>query len=315
MAGHPARNGADGAVKPLPREWVRSWISALHGFEAQHVRLEAALVRAVDHLTAGDEESAKEALDLGRIERLSPEGAVLADAVAAELDISPLGMAVGIRSLPWGGLDHVAQLALFRRFGGAAHQFEKAGNPDQPRWPKDAPDSQGGEYARTNAAVGSAEPDARLGVGGNGGPPIDGSPETLGIGHNGGPPLDDLPDIPEEEPPTAQLRNAVIRNIAVWALKRGLVALIPGVGEAAAIVQLGVWVYQYLPYIDAYIQSPQTLEDLQNAANDPSTRLRNPPHRRADTRRKRRLFKGSDRSAGESCPHLNIASLADFWLV
>jgi hypothetical protein len=78
-----------------------------------------------------------------------------------------------------------------------------------------------------------------------------------------------MPDVPPDEPETPKQVNALIKSLGVWLLKRGIVALIPGVGEAAAIVQLGVWLYQYLPYLDAYIQAPQSLEDLQNAANDP----------------------------------------------
>ena len=89
------------------------------------------------------------------------------------------------------------------------------------------------------------------------------------IGHNGGPPLDDPPDIPQEEPPTAQLRNAIVRNLAGWLLRRGVAVLIPGAGEALAVVQLGVWVYQSLPFINAYLDGPKTLDELNDAANDP----------------------------------------------
>jgi len=264
--GIPLAMEQSGVVQPLPRHWVRSWISALHGFEAQNTRLEPALIRASAHLTVGDEGKAQRALDLVKIERLSPEGAVLMRAVAEELGISPLEMAVGTRSLPWGVGNLGPQLALFRHFARAAAEFEKGDNPDQPRWPKGAPDSQGGEYAPANGGVGSADvaPETRR----IGGPSLEDAREPPGIGHNGGPPLDDMPDIPEEEP-APKLVNALLKSLATWLVKRGVVALIPGVGEAAAIVQLGVWLYQYLPYLDAYIQSPQSLQDLQDAANDP----------------------------------------------
>jgi hypothetical protein len=253
--GIPLAMEQDGAVQPLPDHWVRSWVTALHGFEAHHARLGAALLRAAEHLSAGDEDKAREALDRVKIERLSPEGDALMRAVAAELGISPLDMAVGTKSLPWGATNHFTHLALFRRFGGAAFAFEKGGNPNQPRWPGGSPDSQGGRYAPANAGTDSTN----------------GAAESAqpGIGHNGGPPLDDPPEVPEEKPLTAQLRNAIIKNVAGWLLRRAIVALIPGVGEVAAVIQLGVWLYEYSPTINAYLQPPQTLEELQNAASDP----------------------------------------------
>jgi hypothetical protein len=267
--GIPLAMEQDGIVQPLPRQWVRSWVTALHGFEAQDAPLEPALIRASVYLTAGDDDKAQQTLDLVKIERLSPEGVAVMRAVAEELGIAPLEMAVGTRSLPWGIGNLGPQLAMFRHFGRAAAEFEKGDNPDEPRWPKGAPDSQGGEYAPADGGAGSTEPEAETrGIGDNGGPPLD-PPEPPSIGHNGGPPLDDMPDIPEEEPETPKLINALLKNLGAWLVKRGVVALIPGVGEAAAIVQLGVWLYQYLPYLDAYIQPPQSLQDLQDAANDP----------------------------------------------
>ena len=137
--GIPLAMEQDGAIQPLPRRWVRSRIRALHGFEAQDARLEPALMCASAYLTAGDEGKAQQALDLAKIDRLSPEGKVLMWAVAEELGIAPLEMAVGTRSLPWGIGNLGVQIARFRRFGGAARAFEKADNPDQPRWPKGAP--------------------------------------------------------------------------------------------------------------------------------------------------------------------------------
>lgn len=264
--GIPLAMEQDGVVQPLPRYWVRSWVTALHGFEAQDAQLEPALIRASAHLTVGDEGKAQQVLDLVRIERLSPEGAVLMRAVAEELGISPVEMAVGARSLPWGIGNLGPQLALFRHFGRAAAEFEKGGNPNQPRWPEGAPDSQGGRYAPGSPTGGPASGQSdnpRVRIGGN----SDGVPDTQ-LDDNAEPPPEDMPDIPAEKPPTDKLINAIIRSLATWLLKRGVVALIPGVGEAAAIVQLGVWLYQYLPYLDAYIQPSQSLQDLQDAAKD-----------------------------------------------
>ena len=231
--GIPLAMEQDGSVQTLPNGWVRFWVAALHGFEAQHKPLVTALDRAARYLAEGNEP------------------------VAGDLGIAPLVMPIGTKSLPWGAGDHVQQRALFRRFGNAASAFEKAGNPDQPRWPKYAPDSQGGRYAPGNAGAGS--PDSATGRGQSDRPPV-------GIGDNKGPAFDDMPEIPEDEPP-AELRKLIIKNIAQWLIRRAVVALIPGVGEAAAIVQAGIWLYEYLPDLDAYIQPPQTLEELQDAAN------------------------------------------------
>jgi len=230
----------------------------LHGAEAQHEKIEAALIHASAHLTAGDESGAQLALDLAKIERLSPEGAVLMRAVAEELSIPPLEMRIGMRSPPWGVGNLGIQIALFRQFGGAASEFEK-GDSDQNRWSKGDPESRGGEYAPANAggetAAGQSD-NPRVRIGNN----SDGIPDAQLS--------DDMPDIPEEEP-APKIVNGLLKSLGIWLLKRGVVALIPGVGEAAPIVQLGAWLYEYLPYLDAYIQSPKSLQDLQDAVNDP----------------------------------------------
>ena len=235
----------------------------LHGCEARHAQLGPALVRASAYLTGGKPDQAQQALDLSRIDRLSPEGDVLMRAVAEDLGISPIELPVGTRSAPWGIANLGVQIALFRQFGGAALEFEKS---NENGWPGGAPDSKGGEYAPANSGGSTAAGESdnpRVRIGGN----SDGVPDaqhddTIESS------FDDMPDIPETEP-APKIVNALLKSLGIWLIKRGVVALIPGVGEAAAIVQLGVWLYKYLPYLDAYIQSPQSLQDLQDAANDP----------------------------------------------
>jgi hypothetical protein len=93
--------------------------------------------------------------------------------------------------------------------------------------------------------------------------------EGPGRGHNDGPPLDDPPEIPEDRPPDAQIRNAVIKCVARWLLRRGVAMLIPGAGEVIAGLQLAEWIYESLPYINAYLDKPKTLDELNDAVDNP----------------------------------------------
>jgi hypothetical protein len=265
--GIPLAMEQDGAIQPLPRRWIRSWITALHGFEAQDARLEPALTRASAYLTVGDEGKAQQALDLAKIDRLSPEGTILMRAVAEELGIAPLAMAVGTRSLPWGIGNLGVQIAQFRRFGGAARAFEKADDPDQPRWPKGAPDSQGGRYAPGNAGSdsGNAETETPR-IGHNGGPPLDDEPDAE---DNAGPAPEDMPDIPENEPDKRRIINQLIKGLVKWLITRGVAEFIPGVGEALFIIDAASWIVEYMPYIQAYFDKPRTLMELNDAASQP----------------------------------------------
>jgi hypothetical protein len=159
-----------------------------------------------------------------------------------------------------------AAARLFDLFAGAAIELEKIYNPGQPRWPAGAPASQGGRFAPAGPASGAPPNSAPSSA-----PPSSssGSEATPGVGHNEGPPLDELPDIPVEDPGVEKLRNIVARAVALWLLKRGVAMLVPGVGEAIAIIGTAVWLYQKLPYINAFLEKPQTLEELQTRANDP----------------------------------------------
>ncbi len=214
-------------------------------------------------LTIGKQAAAQDALNASKLDRLSPEGAALMAAVADRFEIKAAVMPVGIRCLPWGAGDVGALAELFDPFADAARALEKAWDQSKhPRWPPGTPASQGGRFApgQGPASSPSTQPPS----------PPGGTNSSPGIGHNGGPPLDDPPDVPVEMPSTMQLRNAVIRNVAIWLLRRGVVALIPGAGEALLVIQLGLWLYKYCQYINAYLQKPQTLAELNDAAKFPA---------------------------------------------
>ena len=69
-------------------------------------------------------------------------------------------------------------------------------------------------------------------------------------------PPPDTPEIPEEPPPTTRLRNIVVRGL-VRALGRNI----------WLAVEAGSWVYNHKDEINAYFDSPKTLEELQDAAS------------------------------------------------
>jgi hypothetical protein len=258
----------NGAVRPLPDEWVRAWVVRLHGFESQPADVALALARASHYLTVGDEAAAQNALDLSKLDRVSPEGAALMSVVAARFGIEPAALPVGGLSAPWGTGNLTVLARLFDPFAAAAIALERDwlekewDETKHPRWPQGAPARQGGRFA-----PGQQSPSTSAGAE----PPSPAEPTpSPGIGHNWLPRPDDPPVVPEEEPPTAQLRNAIIKDVAMWLLRRGVLALVPGVGEALVVIQLGVWLYQYLPFINAYLSGPKTLAELNADAARPA---------------------------------------------
>lgn len=82
---------------------------------------------------------------------------------------------------------------------------------------------------------------------------------------------DTPPEIPATQPPTTPQVNAVLRSLAMW-LARALAALgttyelDPEVAAVLAMIEAAAWLADYLPKIFSYLDAPQTLADLQNAA-------------------------------------------------
>jgi hypothetical protein len=140
----------------------------------------------------------------------------------------------------------------------------KAGyNPNEPRVPKES--HGGGQWTSDGGSAPSAAPES------------DGIPgsqyaanERPGTGHNQGPPLEEPPEIPPEEPATAQLRNAFLKAAARWLAKAGLEAIFGGpAGDYLVALQTAAWLHEYLPYIAAYLQPPKTFAELQQDALNP----------------------------------------------
>ncbi|MGB6535053.1 MAG: hypothetical protein WBF58_03725 [Xanthobacteraceae bacterium] len=143
-------------------------------------------------------------------------------------------------------------------------ELRKTGfNPDEPRVPEGT--HGGGEWTSAGGSAPSTTPES------------DGIPgrqyaanERPGTGHNQGPPLEEPPEIPPEEPATAQLRNAFLKAAARWLAKAGLEAIFGGpAGDYLVALQTAAWLHEYLPYITAYLQPPKTFAELQQDALNP----------------------------------------------
>ena len=127
--GVPLTLKLDGKVWPLPARTIHFWISRLHGFEADPNLVQAAIRRAAGHLSRGDRQAAEAALELARLERISPEGSALANAVGERLGIETPDFIVGARSAPWGFGEVLVDLPRFCKFAAAAVALQKPGIP------------------------------------------------------------------------------------------------------------------------------------------------------------------------------------------
>jgi hypothetical protein len=70
--------------------------------------------------------------------------------------------------------------------------------------------------------------------------------------------IETSPSIPRQRPPTAQERNDVAREIARWLIR-----------HRGHIVEGVSWLLEYEPSIEAYLDPPKTLEELQRAVSTP----------------------------------------------
>ncbi len=108
----------------------------------------------------------------------------------------------------------------------------KAFNPDQPRVPAGNPD--GGQWTSGN---------------GEG---------ALRVQLAGEIPQNDTPDVPEQEPPGARARNAIVKTVA------------RATGFWRMLMEAPSWLAQYSDYIIAYNDPPKTLDELRQTVSDPA---------------------------------------------
>jgi hypothetical protein len=253
-------------VLPAAETTIRSWLGLLHGADALYKELKWAVASAARYLNAGNEIAAQRVLDSLGLTSVTLAGAAFMLAVAEDADAYIPDVFVENPYSISGASDASLQALLLARYCVSDH-LVKAGPWDEskhPRWPKGAPESQGGQFAPSDS---------------NGAPPsTNGSPTGRPLtvysrkrpttGHNQGPPLEEPPEIPPE-PLKGGARTAFIRLAAKW-LTAALEISEPEAGAFLAILQASSWIAeQCLPYIEAYFTPPKTLEELQHDANFP----------------------------------------------
>ncbi len=97
-----------------------------------------------------------------------------------------------------------------------------------------------------------------------GGPPNAGWFAPVGFGGNS-------PEIPQKEPPTEKAKNAVRKAVARWLLRAALSAANVD-PRTRLMVEASVAAAEWLaPYVNAYLDPPKSLAELQEAANNPQT--------------------------------------------
>ena len=255
-----------GTVRPMSPDVMRFWLSKFLGPEIVGRPVPMHVAQAAEHLTSGDETAAQRCLDRADAATMSPEGALLAVAVATRLGVDIPDMPIAKRMPLW-DRRFVADLASsFDRFAKAADWLDKAGDwdPDKhPRWPQGSNEGRPGRF-RPGDKPGPSVPTSP-------------APDRHGIGGNGGPPLlDDVPPVPAEDPGPSS-RWQIIKTVATWAAKRAAIMAgedIAGgpIGLLLNAAQIASWVHDYGPYIQAYTDAPQSLDDLEAAAQGPARR-------------------------------------------
>jgi hypothetical protein len=72
-----------------------------------------------------------------------------------------------------------------------------------------------------------------------------------------------FPKIPNQRPQTPKERNAIVKAVAAWLAEHG--------GTAAEVVASSSWLYYAFPYINAYLDPPKSLGELNELASMPQT--------------------------------------------
>jgi len=146
-------------VQPIPPEAMRFWLSKFLGPEVTGRPVPMHVARAAEHLMAGDEAAAQRCLDRAAAATLSPEGALLAVAVAARLGIDVPDLPIAKRMPLWDRRFASDLAPSFDRFAETADWLGKTWDPDKhPRW---SPGSTEGKFDAAKSSVNTIGSTAR----------------------------------------------------------------------------------------------------------------------------------------------------------
>jgi hypothetical protein len=130
-----------------------------------------------------------------------------------------------------------------------------------PRWPVGRP--EGGEFRPADGSDGDGGLSPLL---------VSDKKEPSDTAPDAGRQLEKPPDIPSKEPPTARERNTVFRHAAEWlarAMALGLSETSDRVRNFLDVLHATAWAATYLPLILSHLDPPKSLEELQNAVDEP----------------------------------------------
>jgi hypothetical protein len=134
--GIPLTERCYGTVRPTSPDAMRFWLSKFLGPEIVGRPVPMHVTRAAEHLTEGDEAAAQRSLDQAAVTTWSPEGAMLAAAVATRLGIPIPSMPIAKRMPLWDGRFVLDLASSFDRFAETADWLDKAGDWDPDKHPR-----------------------------------------------------------------------------------------------------------------------------------------------------------------------------------
>jgi len=158
--------------------------------------------------------------------------------------------------------------AALQRLAAVARLVKANFNPDEPRIP--AGDPGAGQWTYGGDSEEPASSSGSSGAGGDGEPPPEAGGDDTG---DDNPSAEDPIPIPIERPATAKERNSIVRRSAEWLRWAGAVGAVlswePRARLFFATLDGIAWILEYQPKILSYLDAPKSLEELENAVDDP----------------------------------------------
>jgi hypothetical protein len=245
-----------------PRE-VNSELGAFFGPAALATPILTVLEIARDQLREGRTATVQCMLDRLPLPSLSPNGVRLTRAIAKRqrLALPDVASATELTGTVWTDSDVEIFAKLHDDLKPRAHALEKVFNPGSawdpakhPRWPSG--ESDGGQFRPGDGAGDGGASPIR---------PVSAAGQIIARQL-----LGDPPKIPTETPATNTAKNVVRKAVAHWLVRAVLIGADITAPEIVVPVQAAVeGAFWLAPYVNAYLDKPKTLEELQAAVKNP----------------------------------------------